>query len=125
MLEVIAEVLKACREIIFESYYLTNDNPSVSYPYAVFSYDGDYRAWNQDGLYIDVDVFDNKGQNQERIEELTSDLKKHLEHRVTWTGSGLIRYQYNGSNTIATGSDTLQRRNMRFYLTVDWSKNYD
>ncbi|HEM6498928.1 TPA: hypothetical protein U2E07_000962 [Streptococcus suis] len=125
MIDVIADILSTCRKVIPESFYLINDRPSVSYPYAVFYYDGDAREWNQDGFYIDVDIFDNLGQNQERIEELTSDLKKYLEHRVAWIDSGLIRYQYNGANTIDTGSDTLQRRNMRFYITVDWSRDYD
>lgn len=122
--EVIANILVSCQAIIPETYYMTNDNPSITYPYAIFTYDGDARTWNQDGFYIDVDIFDNLGQNQERIEEKTSQLKQHLEHKSELLGSCLVRYRYNGSSTISTNSDTLQRRNLRFYLTVDWSKDY-
>lgn len=122
---VIAELIKWFSGIVPESYFLSNPSSSVVYPYLVFSYDAEGLEWASDGLYIDVDVFDDQGENQERIEVLLGQLKRELEHKTTMLADGYLRCRYEGSSPIETQSDMLQRRHIRFYVKIDWIREYE
>ncbi|HEP1824506.1 TPA: hypothetical protein VB895_002036 [Streptococcus suis] len=120
MTPVIAKLTELFTEIVPEAYFLSNSTPTVAYPYLIFSYDAENRNWGQDGAYVDVDIFDNKGEDQEQIEHLAFLLKRELEHRAVMLEECYIRFRFEGQGTIDTMSDVLQRRNVRFYITIDW-----
>lgn len=120
MIAVMAEVLARCREVLPESYYLGNSSPNPTYPYLVCSYDGDAISWDRDGAYLDIDVFHNQGTDQEEIEDAVHRLRNHLKHHRVMLDSCYLRFRYEGSNTMDTLSDSLQRRHVRFYITIDW-----
>ena len=124
MLAVINELTKAFKTVIPESFYLKNHKKTVVYPYLTFSYTGEPISKNQKGFYLDVDIFDNKGdgKNDVRIEQAVSDLSDFVdddEKRVL-TDKVFIRFDSFKPNMIPTGSDTLQRRYGQLYCRVDW-----
>ena len=107
MNEVIAAVLAQCQNVIAESYFRKNTSQQITYPYLVFS-------------YLDVTIFDNQGSNDERIETKTAELKQALRNYSEMLDSCYIRARFEGGNMTDTGSDMLQRRDVRFYLVIDW-----
>lgn len=120
MNEVIAAVLAQCQNVIAESYFRKNTSQQITYPYLVFSYDSDNRDKYADGAYLDVTIFDNQGSNDERIEIKTAELKQALRNYSEMLDSCYIRARFEGGNMTDTGSDMLQRRDVRFYLVIDW-----
>lgn len=120
MNEVIAAVLGQCQNVIAESYFRKNTNHELVYPYLVFSYDSDNISKNVDGAYLDVTIFDNQGGNDERIEIKTAELKQALRNYSEMLESCYIRARFEGVNMTDTGLDMLQRRDVRFYLKIDW-----
>ena len=120
MNEVIAAVLSKCQEVITESYFRKNTSPELVYPYLVFSYDSDNISKNADGAYLDMTIFDNQGSNDERIETNLAEIKQALRNYSEMLESCYIRARFEGANITDTGSDTLQRRDVRFYLKIDW-----
>ncbi|MFA9413279.1 hypothetical protein ACERC8_01330 [Streptococcus sp. E29BA] len=125
MENVIATLTELFEGIVPESHFLSNPSADVLYPYLVFSYEAEQREWGQDGAYIDVDIFDNRGENQERIEFLLGQLKRELEHKAVMAEDFYLRLRYEGSNPLDTLSDVLQRRHARFYVTIDWRREYE
>lgn len=125
MENVIATLTGLFGSIVPESHFLSNPSADVVYPYLVFSYEAEQREWGQDGAYIDVDIFDNRGENQERIEFLLGQLKRELEHKAVMAEDFYLRLRYEGSNPLDTLSDVLQRRHIRFYVTIDWRREYE
>lgn len=120
MNEVIAAVLSKCQEVITESYFRKNTSLELVYPYLVFSYDSDNISKNADGAYLDMTIFDNQGSNDERIETNLAEIKQALRNYSEMLESCYIRARFEGANITDTGSDTLQRRDVRFYLKIDW-----
>ncbi|MFS5674349.1 hypothetical protein V2V72_07650 [Streptococcus agalactiae] len=120
MQEVIKAILEKLQTVVPESYYISNDSPSVTYPYLVFRLDVENDTWNSDGAYLDIDLYDDKGTNHEEIEKTVNDLKKSLEHYMVMLDACLLRVKFDGIGNTLPNSDSLQRRSMRFYLKIDW-----
>ena len=120
MKPVIKEILRKLKETHFESYYLMNSKKTVAYPYLVFSTNLANIDRQADGCYLDVDIFDNKGFNQSKIETLAQTVKRQLEHYDIMLDDCYMRTQFQSLQNIPTNSDTLQRRNLRFYIKIDW-----
>ncbi len=120
MKPVIKEILKQLKEVHSESYYLMNSKKTVVYPYLVFSTSLTNIDRNADGCYLDIDIFDNKGFNQSDIETMAQEIKRHFEHLDIMLEDCYMRMQFQGLQNVPTNSDTLQRRNLRFYLKIDW-----
>ncbi len=118
----IAELLKAFKTVLPEVYYLRNYKKKVDYPYMTFSYTGEPLGKNQQGLYLDCDIFDNEGKNNQRIEEIVGKLQDYInddDNRIL-NDNFFIRFDSIKPNPIDTGSDTLQRRYAQIYVRVDW-----
>lgn len=122
---VIAKATELLSEVVPESHFLTNPRLEVTYPYLIFSYDSDGQELGKDGAYLDIDIFDNQGENQERIEKVASQLRWHLENRAAMLADCYLRFRFEGANPIDTQSDSLQRRHVRFYITIDWRRDYE
>lgn len=122
MIDLIAELTTAFRKVVAESFYLKNNKDTVAYPYLTFSYTGEALAKNTKGFYLDVDIFDDRGKDNERIEQAISELVDFVdddENRIM-TDDLFIRFDYIRPNPIPTNSDTLQRRYAQIYVRVDW-----
>jgi len=122
--EVIRLITQFFKTIIKESFYITNPKADVIYPYLTFSYTAQpfYRK-NGNEIYIDFDVFDNQGNNNERIETVVNGLIEAVEdneRKVIKNDKLLIRIEGISINLIPTNSDTLQRRNGTINLRIDW-----
>ena len=73
-----------------------------------------------DGCYLDVDIFCNKGLDQVEIETLSESIKMHLRHFDTMLEDCYMRTQFQSMQAVPTNLDDLQRRNLRFYIKLDW-----
>lgn len=123
--ELIAELTRAFKTVLPEVYYLNNHKKKVDYPYMTFSYTGEPLGTNQQGFYLDCDIFDDKGKNNEQIEKIVGRLQEFInddENRIL-NECFFIRFDSIRPNNIPTGSDTLQRRYAQIYLRVDWRNN--
>lgn len=120
MKSVIKTILKELKKLHAESYYLMNSSKAVSYPYLVFSTSLTNIDRNADGCYLDIDILDNKGFDQSEIETIAQTVKRYFEHFDIMLEDCYMRTQFQGQTNIPTGSDTLQRRNLRFYIKIDW-----
>ncbi|WP_203263680.1 hypothetical protein [Streptococcus uberis] len=120
MKEVIKTILEKLQTVVPESYYMSNNNPSVTYPYLVFKLDIESISWETDGSYLDIDVYNNKGTNQEEIETTVEAVKQSLKHYTVMLDSCFLRVRFEGIGNTLPDSDSLQRRSMRFYLKIDW-----
>ncbi|MGT2768791.1 hypothetical protein ACVRY7_07830 [Streptococcus ictaluri] len=121
MKSVIKHIIDTCSPVV-DTYFRVNPMEQPTYPYSVFSYQGESREWEQDGAYVDMDLFDNGGTDDSRIETSLSKLKSVLEHHSAMLDDCYLRFRFDGSNVIETMSDTLQRRSIRLYITIDWRK---
>lgn len=122
MIDLISELTTAFRTVVPESFYLKNNKEKVIYPYLTFSYTGEPLAKNIKGFYLDVDIFDDKGKDNERIEQAMSQLVDFVDdddNRIM-TDELFIRFDYIKPNPIPTNSDTLQRRYAQIYVRADW-----
>lgn len=120
----IAELLNAFKQVLPEVFYIRNYKKEVHYPYMTFSYTGEPLGKNQQGFYLDCDVFDDQGKNNQRIEEVIGKLQNFVnddENRIL-NEHFFIRFDFIRPNNIPTGSDTLQRRYAQIYVRVDWRK---
>lgn len=120
MKEVIKTILKELKGVHAESYYLKNSAKTVKYPYVVFTMGLTNIDRYADGCYLDVDVFCNKGLDQVQIETLSENIKMHFRHFDKMLEGCYMRMQFQSLQNVATQSDTLQRRNLRFYIKIDW-----
>ena len=101
-----------------------NTSKVVSYPYATYNFDSEALRRNQDGFYIDIDVFD-RADTTAPVLLLEDKFKDGLLFKRHLTDDLFLVFSFQGSNKVPTGDDQLKRRNIRFYVTVDWrTKNY-
>ncbi|MDT2485053.1 hypothetical protein [Enterococcus avium] len=121
MIEFLKELTKIIQAIHSESYFERNRKKKVIYPYATFNFDTEVIRRNQDGFYLDIDIFDQNDSflNLLALEDKLKDgllFKRHLTNEL------FLVFSFQGSNKVATGDDQLKRRNVRFYVAVDWRK---
>ena len=122
MKEVIKTILKELKTVHSESYYIKNSVKTVKYPYVVFATSLTNIDRYADGCYLDVDVFGNKGLDQVEIETLSESIKMHFRHFDTMLEDYYMRTQFQAMQTVPTNLDDLQRRNLRFFIKLDWRK---
>lgn len=120
MKEVIKTILQELKKVHAESYYLKNTKPTVRYPYLVFSTSLTNIDRHADGCYLDIDIFCNMGLNQVEIETLAEAVKVHFRHFDKMLNSCYMRTQFQSLQIVPTNADDLQRRNLRFYIKIDW-----
>lgn len=123
MIEVITEVRKLFKKFIGEVHYQWN-HAEVVYPYLVYTYTSEpSEVDNQAYFYIDFDIFDDRGSDNERIEQVLSDMQRFVNNKDNqfWvTDDLLVRIISFSASPFPTGSDTLQRRTGQFYIKIDW-----
>lgn len=124
MIVFLKELTKILQGIHAESYFERNTKKKVVYPYATFNFDAESIRRNQDGFYLDIDIFDN-GDSFMSLFELEDKLKDGLIFNRDLTEKLFLVFSFQGSNKVPTGDESLKRRNVRFYVAVDWrSKEY-
>lgn len=108
-------------EIVPETHYLKNKNKTVVYPYQTFSLTGEPTHFSGQEFYIDIDIFDNSTSDV-AIEKALSAMMESFNNEPFYqvTDKFLVQIQYDADNDVPTGSDTLQRRNIRLYAKFDW-----
>lgn len=121
MISFLQELNKEFKKICSESYLEYNTAKKVIYPYLTYNLNSEDLE-NQEGFYIDVDIFDNCGANTVNLEVLLHDIKKHFKDNTILTDDLLLQFQYQTSRNIPTGSNTLRRRNIQLYCKVDWRR---
>lgn len=104
-----------------EMFFEINKRTTIIYPYGTFSFDSEPIRRNQDGFYIDIDIFDHSDSYMNLI-NLEDKLKDNLIFKRVLTEDLNLVFSFLGSNKIATGDERLKRRNVRFYCAVDWRK---
>lgn len=104
-----------------EMFFEINKRNAIIYPYGTFSFDSEPIKRNQDGFYIDIDIFDHSDSYLDLI-TLEDKLKDNLVFKRVLTEDLNLVFSFLGSNKIATGDEQLKRRNVRFYCAVDWRK---
>ncbi|VOP39731.1 Uncharacterised protein [Streptococcus pneumoniae] len=122
MKEVIKTILKELKSLNTESYYIKNSAQVVKYPYAVFSLSLTNIDQHADSCYMDVDIFCNEGLDQVQIETLSESIKMHFRHFNKILEDCYMRMKFQSMQTVQTNLDNLQRRNLRFYIKIDWRK---
>lgn len=124
MIKTIAELTNAFKSVIPESFYKKNTKREVVYPYLTYSYTLEPLRQNAKGMYLDVNIFDDQGNNNERIEQAVGDLIDFVDDKsnLIFTDDLIIQFDSIQINDIPTGSDVLQRRAGQIYIRVDWRK---
>lgn len=125
MLDLIGEITKLLEQFV-EVHYQWNFSKTVTYPYLVYTYTTEPLENDQSmGVYIDFDLFDNRGRDNERIETVHHDMLqyfKNKDNQVHLHDDFLIRFDSLTISPFPTGSDTLQRRTGQLYARIDWRK---
>ena len=119
MIKLMIALTLSLREVTAESFHEYNTQPSVVYPYLTFDVSGEAISRNVEGIYLDVDVFDNTG-SYDRLFELETALKAHFRDYRKMTDDLYIRCDYLRSNPVPTGDQNIKRRNIQFYVNTDW-----
>ncbi|EPI05049.1 hypothetical protein D920_00144 [Enterococcus faecalis 13-SD-W-01] len=121
MEEFLKELTGILQSIHPEMFFETNKRKEIIYPYGTFGFDSEPIRRNQDGFYIDIDIFDRSDSYLSLI-NLEDKLKDHLIFKRSLTEGLNLIFSFLGSNKVPTGDEQLKRRNVRFYIAVDWRK---
>lgn len=122
--KLLRELATILQGIHSQTFLERNTSKVVSYPYATYNFDSEALRRNQDGFYIDIDVFD-RADTTAPVLLLEDKFKDSLLFKRHLTDDLFLVFSFQGSNKVPTGDDQLKRRNIRFYVTVDWrTKNY-
>lgn len=119
MIDFLKELTEIIQDIHQESYFERNRKKTIIYPYVTFNFDSESIRRNQDGFYLDIDIFD-KNNSFFNLIELEDKLKDKLIFYRMMTDEMFLAFSFRGSNKIPTGDEQLKRRNIRFYVAVDW-----
>lgn len=104
-----------------ESYLEINTSDPLEYPYLTYTFDAEDIEPGTEGFYLDIDVFD-RNTSYVGILGLESKLKNALNRQNLLTDEAYFRFRFDGSNSITTMDNALKRRNVRFYVKIDWRK---
>lgn len=119
MIELLKALTMTLRGIHAETYHDRNRKETVVYPYATFDFDSEPIERNQEGFYLDIDIFDSNA-SYTRLFELESGFKDSLTLKRELTKDLNLIFSFLGSSKVPTNDDNLKRRNLRFYVKVDW-----
>lgn len=124
MKELLERIVEILREVTPEVYYELNTSPIVRYPYAVFNIDMESIERNQEGATLEIDLFDNSG-TKENLLDLETELRRRLEYYRDLSESLNLTFSFQTSLSVPTLVKDLTRRNITFYIKIDWRKeNY-
>lgn len=121
MEKLLKELAILLQEIHQESYLEWNRSTEIVYPYATYNFDSEPLRRNQDGFYLDIDLFD-RSDTSVGVLLLEDKFKDTLMYKRVLTEELNLIFSFLGSNKVPTGDDQLKRRNVRFYIAVDWRK---
>jgi hypothetical protein len=122
--ELLERIVEILREVTPEVYYELNTSPIVRYPYAVFNIDMESIERNQEGATLEIDLFDNSG-TKENLLDLETELRRRLEYYRDLSESLNLTFSFQTSLSVPTLVKDLTRRNITFYIKIDWRKeNY-
>lgn len=121
MEKLLKELAILLQEIHQESYLEWNRSTEIVYPYATYNFDSEPLRRNQDGFYLDIDLFD-RSDTSVGVLLLEDKFKDALMYKRVLTEELNLIFSFLGSNKVPTGDDQLKRRNVRFYIAVDWRK---
>lgn len=119
MIEFLRTLTTILRVIHSETYHDRNTKDKIVYPYATFDFDSEAIERNQEGFYLDIDVFDSNASYM-RLFELETAFKDGLTFRRELIDEVNLIFSFLGSNKVPTNDENLKRRNIRFYVKVDW-----
>ena len=119
MIDLLKALTAILRGVHVETYHDRNRKEKVVYPYATFDFDSEPIERNQEGFYLDVDIFDSNA-SYTRLFELETAFKDGLTFRRELTDELNLIFSFLGSSKVPTNDDNLKRRNLRFYVKVDW-----
>lgn len=122
----IGDITKILKQFTDEVHYQWNHSKEVVYPYITYTVTTErMEVDGQVGIYVDFDVFDDRGRNNERIETVCFKMQAFFmdkNKRSILTDDYLMRIDDLSVRPFQTGSDTLQRRTGQFHLKIDWRK---
>lgn len=113
------EINKILTSIHPESYQEVNQAETIKYPYLSYTHSAESLEYGSEGLYLDVDIFE-RGTSYSRMTALENSLKNGLDRHLLLTDAALFRFKFNSSGPIPTMDNELKRRNLRFYIKIDW-----
>lgn len=113
------EIYKLLTSIHEESYLEVNQAETVKYPYLTYTYSAEALEYGSEGFYLDIDLFE-RSTSYSRLTALENSLKNGLDRHLSLTDTALFRFKFNGSTPIPTQDNDLKRRNLRFYIKIDW-----
>lgn len=120
MIPFLKELNLEFKKICKESYLEVNSSSKVIYPYVTYSYFSESLENTREGFYIDVDIWDNKGSDTLRLEQLTEDIRKHFIRNRILTDKVLLQFKVGSRKIITTGLENIKRRNLQLYCKIDW-----
>jgi len=124
MEEFIRELVKILQDVNPETFFEINTRKEIIYPYATFDFDSEPIRRNQDGFFLDIDLFD-KSNSFLNLLVLEDKFKTALCYKRVLTSELNLTFSFQGSNKIPTNEELLKRKNIRFYIAVDWrNKEY-
>ncbi|MGO3650957.1 hypothetical protein [Vagococcus sp.] len=125
MFELVQVLTGILRTALSETYYDRNRKEKVIYPYATFDIDSEYIERNQEGFYLDIDIFD-LNSSYLKLFEVESNFKDTLIYKRELTEEFNLIFSFQGSNKVPMNDENLKRRTLRFYVKIDWrTKEYD
>lgn len=108
---------KELKKVTAESFYAVNRKKQVVYPYLTYDFDTTRLESSVDGIYIDIDIFDNKSSYLD-IVRLEERLKEHLHNQVKLIDGSHVRFYWRGSNKVPTLDENIKRRQSTYQLRV-------
>lgn len=121
MIEFLKQITAILRAIYPETYHEKNRKEEVVYPYAVFDLDSENIERNQEGFYVDIDIFDFDASYTD-IFQIEEDFKDGLIFKREISPDFNFIFSFLGSNKVPTADENIKRRTLRFYVKVDWRK---
>lgn len=119
MIDFLTVLTNMLRVIHSETFHDRNTRKEIVYPYATFDFDSEAVERHQEGFYLDVDIFDSNA-SYKRLFELETAFKDELSFVRELDDNLNLIFSFQGSNKVPTNDDNLKRRNLRFYIKVDW-----
>ncbi|WP_165005998.1 MULTISPECIES: hypothetical protein [unclassified Enterococcus] len=113
------ELTQILQGIDTEIFFEMNKRKNIIYPYGTFNLDSEPIRRNQDGFYLDIDLFD-RDDSFLNLLNLEEKLKTALDYQRILTPALNLSFRFEGSAKVPTGDEQLKRRNVRFYIAVDW-----
>lgn len=121
MIKLMQALATEFKTITSNSHHAINQSATVTYPYLTYVIDGQSLGRNEDGINIDVDLFD-RNSSYLNLFNLEESIRDHFRDLRIMTNDLYVQFNFTRSQTIETGDDGLIRRNLQIYAKTDWRK---